>query len=203
MTAIPIKFQTFLNKLNTKNVRLIKSDIVYGVYDNSAIKGFNNIPKGIQNFYSEIELLNCKWELVDYDNQINYLDKEIDIVCGEINIPKIDFFEQKPILDFLDPYKIFDSSLQEDLSQYVPFDYITSELAICYKKNKRNNKQDRLYLCDFSEKGLIREIDITVLDYLEEGYKSYFFSKWQESSFFYDKTRKKLIDFYCSQLFKE
>lgn len=197
------KFISFVNELNKPQIRIIKSNIKYGNYsisDNVTWK----FPQTIKDFYSRIEIMNCKWKLSDENNSIDYLDKEIDLVFGEMNIVTMSFlneiFIQKSILDYLDPNKIFDTN---DLHDYIPFDYLDGELAVCYKMKTNDIDSDNLFLIDFGETGTINAMNVGIYEYLSIGIENYFFYGWQKAAFLNNLKKREVIAFYGNQLFKK
>ncbi|WP_343696922.1 hypothetical protein [Flavobacterium sp.] len=197
------EFISFVNELNKPPIRIIKSDIKYGNYSISD-NVTSNFPETIKDFYSRIEIMNCKWQLSDKNNSIDYLDKEIDLVFGEVNIAAISFlteiYNQKSILDYLDPNKIMENN---KLVDYIPFDYLEGELAVCYKIKTDNVDSDNLFLIDFSETGTIIPINVGIYEYLSVGIENYFFYGWQKAAFLNNLKNKEVIDFYCNQLFRK
>ncbi|WP_417940694.1 hypothetical protein [Flavobacterium sp. RS13.1] len=197
------KFISFVNELNKPQIRTIKSNIKYGNYSISD-NVTSNFPETIKDFYSRIEIMNCKWQLSDKNNSINYLDKEIDLVFGEVNIAIMSFlneiYNQKSILDYLDPNKIMDNN---NLADYIPFDYLEGELAVCYKIKTDNVDSDNLFLIDFTETGTINPINVGIYEYLFVGIENYFFYGWQKAIFLNNLKNKEVIDFYCNQLFRK
>lgn len=200
------EFISFTEDLNKPQIRIIKSDIKYGNYSDSNDLEWN-LPETIKDFYSRIEIMNCKWKLSDENNSINYLDKERDLVFGEMNIVAISFlkeiYTQKSILDYLDPNKILNTNDKDNLHTYIPFDYLDGELAVCYKMKTDSLDSDPLFLIDFSETGTITSIDIGIYEYLSLGIENYFFYGWQKAVFLNDLKNKEVIDFYCNQLFRK
>jgi len=200
------EFLAFIDELNKPQIRIIKSDIKYG--DFSASDNLElNLPETIKDFYSRIEIMKCKWQLSDENNPINYLDKEIDLVFGEMNVVAISFlneiYNQKSIQDYLDPNKILNTNDKDNLHTYIPFDYLDGELAVCYKMKTDGIDSDQLFLIDFSETGTITPIAIGIYEYLSLGIKNYFFYGWQKAVFQNDFKKREVIDFYCNQLFRK
>jgi hypothetical protein len=145
--------------------------------------------------------------LSDKNNPINYLDKEIDLVFGQMNIVTISFlnviYNQKSILDYLDPNKIMNNNDKDNLHNYIPFDYLDGELAVCYKMKTDSIDSDHLFLIDFSETGTITSIDVGIYEYLSLGIENYFFYGWQKAVFLNDLKKREVVDFYCNQLFRK
>ncbi|MET3026072.1 hypothetical protein ABXT06_05295 [Flavobacterium sp. UW10123] len=200
------EFISFIEKLNKPQIRTIKSNIKYGNYSIPENLGWE-FPHTIKDFYARIETMNCKWQLSDENNPINYLDKEIDFVFGEMNIVTISFlneiYHQKSIQDYLDPNKILDTNDKDNLHNYIPFDYLDGELAVCYKAKTDSIDSDHLFLIDFSDTGTITPIAIGIYEYLSLGIENYFFYAWQKAVFLNDFKKRKVIDFYCNQLFRK
>jgi len=200
------EFISFTEDLNKPQIRIIKSDIKYGNYSDSNDLEWN-FPETIKDFYSRIEIMNCKWKLSDENNPINYLDKERDLVFGEMNIVAISFlkeiYTQKSILDYLDPNKILNTNDKDNLHTYIPFDYLDGDLVVCYKIKTDSLDSDHLFLIDFSETGTITPIDKGIYEYLSLGIENYFFYGWQKAVFLNDLKNREVIDFYCNQLFRK
>lgn len=200
------EFISFVNELNKPQIRTIKSIIKYGNYSDSDNLEWN-LPETIKDFYARIETINCKWKLSDENNSIDYLDKEIDFVFGEMNIVAISFlneiYTQKSILDYLDPNKILNTNDKDNLHNYIPFDYLDGELAVCYKMKTDSIDSDLLFLIDFSETGTITPIKIGIYEYLSVGIENYFFYGWQKAVFLNNLKNKEVIAFYCNQLFRK
>jgi hypothetical protein len=54
------EFLSFVDEFNKPQIRIIKSNIKYGnfsAFDNLKL----NLPETIKDFYSRIEIMNCKW----------------------------------------------------------------------------------------------------------------------------------------------
>lgn len=193
-------FEKLIASLNNSNINFVHSDMRYRD-DHKPVH--TEVQKDIALFYAAIEYANCKWVLKEPADGIKYLDKEIDIVGGEFNIPSLDRVEvlmnENDYLKTMDPFSVFDEATKQSLKEYAPFDIVGNEFVICYKKNDTN---DNLYLIDYSDKGEIVSLKTGVTNYLQNGFDHTFFFGWQKAIFFNNNVLLNKIDFYLNQLLK-
>lgn len=198
------RFDSLMAGLNTPLIRIVKSDIVYfeGISTGVESPLFNKLGDVARRVYQLIEFMNCKWMINDEQSTVNYIDKEMDIVGGEVNILGLSQMENgvngKKGADLLDPYNLFDETEKSDLIHYYPFDYLESEFAVCFKGEEF---LDELYFIDYSDKGVIIPLHTDGETYLMQGFNYKFFYGWQKAHFLNDAKLKHKIDHYLKELF--
>gem|GEM_PF-2864038 len=191
---------------SSEQVRIINSDMRYLLKQSNEqidISGDVQLPDAVKRFYQSIEFAKCEWTLKQDAEKIVYLDKEIDMIRGAVNIVTKQQMTKRMVdgnkSNILDPYRI-SAEKTEDLERLVPFDYLTSDLAACLKIDNDKKVPDRMFLILFSD-GIIHDLQIGIDDYLETGIKCKFFYGWQQGYFLDDKKRMTLIEHYLKQLF--
>ena len=195
-----------LSRLNNPHIKVISSDMRY--QSNSELKEgnsfFKDLHSKIREFYAETEYANCKWTLVESDTTINYRDKDLDIVGGEFQIPSLlqlkTWKEEGEIEKILNPFSAFPENVKKELTNYMPFDIVKSEFAVCLKKDNAGIA-DELHLVDYSDKIVIIPLRIGTEEYLRQGFSCSFFYGWQKAFFLNDQSTKEKIEFYLKQLF--
>lgn len=189
----------------TRKIRLAKSDFRY--YSESVpealmeeIHNFK-IARSILEYYRKIDFVDIQWYASE-DAPIEYEDKELDQVCGSLNIP--------PFADFvtglknnqgqseLDPYKTLSNADYDSLKQYIPFDLLNGNGAVCFK-NVNGEIKDELHLIAIGNESFIRPLQSTVDDYINTGIENYFFNNWQQAVFLNSKKDKAKMDYYLRQ----
>ncbi len=190
---------------SSEQVRIINSDMRYLLKQSNEQSDANNVqlPDDVKRFYQSIEFAKCEWTLKQDAEKIVYLDKEIDMVRGAVNIVTKQQMTKR-MADgnksaILDPYGI-SAEKTEDLESLLPFDYLTSELAVCFKAGSDKKVSDRMHLILLSD-GIIHDLQIGIDDYLVTGIKCKFFYGWQQGYLLNDKKRLTLIEHYLKQLF--
>jgi len=199
-------FDQLLSRLNKPYIKVISSDMRY--QSNSELKEDNSFFKGlnsrIREFYAETEYANCKWAIVESNTQINYRDKELDIIGGEFQIPSLmqlkTWKEEGEIEKILNPFSAFPENVKKELNNYVPFDIVKSEFAVCLKYDN-SGIADELHLVDYSDKIVIIPLRIGTEEYLKQGFSCSFFYGWQKAFLLNDQPIKEKIEFYLKQLF--
>ena len=199
-------FDQLLSGLNKPYIKVISSDMRY--QSNSELKEDNSFLKDlnskVKEFYAETEYANCKWALVESSSQIKYRDKDLDIVGGEFQIPSLlqvkTWREAGEIEKILNPFSAFPENVRKELSYYLPFDIVKSELAVCLKIDNAGIA-DELHLVDYSDKISIIPLRIGIEEYLRQGFRSSFFYGWQKAFLLNDQATIEKIEFYLKQLF--
>jgi len=201
-------FIKMLKNLNeNQNVNVLKSEIQYILdpFQVNEVSEFINfkLDLTIIEFYTSIQKIQCYWMLKENSEKIVYLDKEKDIVGGEVNI-----LTQKEITcgvngkkgkELLDPFKIMDKICIDDLERFLPFDYCTSEFAVCFR-HELNLIKDNLFLIDFNVGPAPIDLNINVKEYFEIGIKNMFFFGWQRAVFLADGKIAEKMYSYLKQL---
>ncbi len=202
--SIKASYQAMIGKLKHQAIRVVHSMIITQEEPIAVDSPFPSLPASILELYASIELMNCKWVLKPDLEDFHYLDEDLDIITGELHLPSLKELDEKKdpkiYLAYLDPYELLRSTHpQEDFLSYIPLDYLSSNLAVCYKAGPEN--QGDLFLLDFSESGSITPLPGDLHHYLKTGFAHYFFYGWQKAAFLDDSVFQKTIDFYIPQLF--
>jgi hypothetical protein len=194
-------FGTFQNMIadisNDQRVVIKKSDIKYYTerIDGKSFKQFSSVKcdDEIMEFYSLIEKIELEWLLKEDLREINYLDKESDIIGGELNILSLN--------EMIKGLSVQNKKLLPafDFSTYLPFDYIAGELAICFR-NENDFISNKLYMANLIIETNPVNLGIGVREYFNIGRKNYFFFGWQKALLKSAKEQN-LIRHYLDQLF--
>ena len=161
-----------------------------------------HIPPSVLQFYKEIDFVELSWHIPDGMLE-NYLDKELDIPGGFAHIPTFDkllvFMSATNKVQLIDPTQSFSNGQQERLNSFVPFDFLESGGAICFRV-QNNQLEDNLFLVKTGIDCLIAPLYIGCLDYTSEGCKHYFFNDWQQSFYLKDNDLMESMKFYLDEI---
>lgn len=160
------------------------------------------IPSSILQFYKEIDFAEISWHAKE-DMLEHYLDKELDIVGGFANIPTFDklllCLQNNNRRDLIDPTHSFPAEKNNILDNFVPFDYLDGNGAVCFRFNNAQ-PEDNLYLVKSGVECFIEPLNTGCREYFLAGCKHYFFSDWQQALYLKNENSKKNMNFYIEEL---
>lgn len=192
------KIDQLINQLNTPAIKVLTAEYKFlnSNIDDRVLK------KDLiaNEWYSEIDFLRCKWIINDNLDYIKFIDKERDIISGQVNIlsRSVATEYQMNFQKYLNPFHLISETELSQLASYLPFDYLPDAGAACFKTKETGTEQ--LYWIDFADTGQIINLKADVKTYVSEGLASAFFYGWQRAFLLSDKNIAEKIIFYNSQL---
>lgn len=160
------------------------------------------IDPSILSFYKQVDFVNIQWSVAD-DARLKFMDEDLDIVGGSLNIPVFSFLVEalvnKNAQSIIDPYKSLDEKDYQSLTGFLPFDLLNGNGAVCFNM-KDNVVKDELYLVSTGVKSFIQPLHTNCISYLSKGHEYWFFNHWQEAFYLKNKEFKTQIEFYLQQM---
>ncbi len=190
-------------ELRRREIHLSQFDIMHGKieFENGRV-----LPLEIARLYESLRIFKCKWTLQEDAENIEYLNKDIDFVFGQVELfhPETHtiFNTNSAKLDVLDPFKSFTEPERIRMGNYGLIDYHPGEYALCYSLDKEIDNQGLFYV-DFGYSTTIRKVEMSILEYFKLGLEKKYFYGWQEAYIFGNAEKKKVIEHYLEQLFPE
>ncbi len=207
MNSIYKKLEKLISTLqDSGKIRLKKSDFRF--YSESIPESLKNdinnfrVAPTILAYYQQIDFVDILWFVSD-ENSIKYLDRNLDAVEGSLNISNfltfVDYLKERSTQETIDPYRNLSEPDYASLANYIPFDILNGNGAVCLK-NEDGEVKDELHLVFLGDESFIQPLSTDIETYLDKGFENYFFNEWQLAVFLNNEESRKQMEFYLKQL---
>jgi hypothetical protein len=207
MNDLYLKIESMVKKIqDTGKAKIVSAEFRYFSESTVQYKNEKNlpffIPTSILEFYKDIDFAEIAWYIPEGMLK-HYLDEELDIVGGYVKILSfkklLQSFKNNNRGALLDPTHSFPEEKQSLLNEFVPFDCLEGNGAVCFRLHN-NQPEDNLYLVKSGLECIIEPLEINCRDYFLKGCKHYFFNDWQQALFLNHISKKKVMNFYLDEL---
>lgn len=190
--------------LSKRHVNILRGDSIVKLKNISLSHSFM-VSEAILDFFSKVGSFQINWTLNDTISNVHFLDKELDFYSGEANIVDFHILLNGPKgegwMSELVDYPEMSIELQEELTTFLPFDFIKNEWAVGFKINK-DNLQDELFFYSYSDEQ-ITSLKIGIEKYVQLLIKCRAFAYWPKAFIEQDSKERLNLIHYLPQIFPE